>query len=120
MEKALLSASEVSGLLTTERSFNFGQCMFFCSQKFTEDLSASKVKLEEQLSFSKEELSSLCSACKELEDTPSPTEEQKETLRGHKVKMESLEVCVNLHRCMLSLVPYLSMAITIAPGAYFF
>ena len=65
-----------------------------CSQKFKEDLSVSKVKLEEQLSFSKKEFSLLRSACKELEDTPSPTEEQKEVLSGLKIKMESLKVCV--------------------------
>ena len=69
----------------------------FYFQKFTEDLLVSKVKLEGQLSFSKEELSSLRSACKELEDVPSPTEEQKEILSGHKGKMESLEVCVIIY-----------------------
>ena len=81
----------------------------FCSQKFKEDLSASKVKLEEQLSFSKEEFSSLRSACKKLEDIPSPTEEQKEVLGKDKMKMESLEVCVISHKCMLSLFSYLSV-----------
>jgi chromosome segregation ATPase len=71
------------------------KALLSASEKFTEDLSASMVKLEEQLSFSKEELSSLRSACKELEDVPSPTEDQKETLHGYKMKMEGLESTVS-------------------------